>query len=129
MLVQGVPNTQALVKDYFGDRQIKLKSTTMLCIRPGNPNFLGFLGLEINTGQFRPVLDDSERVALLPLSEWWETEPVLNLVNKKDATMTRKEIVMSTICGDLVTLDTQAKLAELRAGTTGRFAGCVWLVI
>ncbi len=79
---------------------------------------LGFLGLETHTGEFKPILDNTKRNASLPLDEWWEMEPVLKLLNDKDETVTRKEIILAANEDERLPIseEIQAKYARLKAG-------------
>jgi hypothetical protein len=115
-ILHGSPNSRALIREYFGDHDIKLRTTTMICVPPV-PHFFGFLGLEINTGEFRPMLDDTGRNAFLPFNEWW-VEPVLKLSNENNETVTRKEIILAANKdgGVPISTDIQAKYARLEAG-------------
>jgi hypothetical protein len=88
---------RSLLHEYFGDRVIQLRSTTMLN-SPTDSHFLGFMGLEANTGRFRPFLNDTRRDTLLPLNEWWD-EPVIKL-NEENETISRKEIILGALKKD-----------------------------
>ena len=92
-LLERTPNSRSLVHEYLGNVEIRLRSTTMLDVQEKNPYFLGLIGPELSTAQFRPAGDDTSRSDLIPLKSWWETEAVMKLVGNE--TITRKEIVLS----------------------------------
>jgi hypothetical protein len=114
-LLHGTSNTRSLVFEYFGNRDIKLRSTTMLNMG-SDSQFLGFLRLEANTGRFRPFLDDTKRNVMMPFKEWWETEPVLKLLNDDDETITRKEIILNAANAVEGTQETSTEYRRLESG-------------
>ena len=93
VLFHETTNSRSLIRSHFQKRDIKLRSTTMLNMPVSSQSQgLGFLGLELSTGNFRPMLDTTKRNTPLPFADWWE-EPVLKL-NKEGETVTRKQIIL-----------------------------------
>jgi hypothetical protein len=94
VLFHETPNSQSLIHGCFKITDIKLRSTTMLNMPVSSQSHsLGFLGLELSTGNFRPMLDTTKRNVPTPFVEWWE-EPVLKLNNKEGEMVTRKQIIL-----------------------------------
>jgi hypothetical protein len=91
MILYGTPKARPLLREYFGDKSVHLRSTTMVKL-PDDSHYLGFMGLEANTGRFRPLLDDTKRNTLLPFHEWWN-EPVIR-INQQNETITRMAIIL-----------------------------------
>jgi hypothetical protein len=86
---------QSLIRSHCGKPDIKLRSTTMLKMpTPIQPHPLGFLSLELNTGNFKPMLDTGQRNEPMPFDDWWK-EPVLNLMFAPvGETITREQIIL-----------------------------------
>jgi len=94
VLFHETKQSHSLVRGHLGKQSIQLRSTTML-IMSAAPHFLGFLGIDASTGEFRAVLDETKRSVLLPLAAWWEVEPILMLSKSTGETVTRKQIILA----------------------------------
>jgi hypothetical protein len=94
VLFHETPKSRSLVRGHLGKQNILLRSTTMLAMSPA-PLGLGFLGLDVSNGDFKPVLGETSRSILVPLVEWWEVEPILMLSQSTGETVTRKQIVLA----------------------------------
>ncbi len=125
VLMHGGSNKPSLVHDYFGNNNIGLRSTTMINSLPV-PNAFGFLGIQGNTGHFRPLYDSAKRNETIPLEDWWENEPVLKLYNEQNKILTRKEIILAATAESFrqdVSHENEVKYQRLVAGMGFQFLG------
>ncbi len=95
ILFHDTKQSKSLVRTLLNRPDIKLRSTVPLS-QPGLPNYqpLGFLGLEANTGHFRPFLDNTSRSVEVPLGDWWSAEPILRSLDGIAVAITRRELVL-----------------------------------
>jgi len=95
VLFNETKSQRSLIRSHCNRGDIKLRSTTMLN-RPDGHEYpdLGFLDLELFTGNFRPMLAKTKRNEPLPFDEWWK-EPVLKLeASAGGENVTREQIVL-----------------------------------
>jgi hypothetical protein len=86
--------SNALVLTHLNASRLKLRST---CddLAKSEPHFLGFIGLEPSTGQFRPYLDQVVRDQAIDFDIWWQHEPIMKLLNHPDETITRRQLILA----------------------------------
>ena len=75
----------------MGLHALRLRSTVPELTGP-SAHFLGFIGAEPDTGQFRPYLDDSPRDEQLNFETWWN-ESIFRLP-KTNEMITRRDLVL-----------------------------------
>jgi hypothetical protein len=93
VLFHQTKSSSALVLTHLNTPNLRLRSTCDDLTRP-NAHFLGFIGLEPSTGQFRPYLDRVTRDEQVAFRAWWEGEPIMKLL-KLAETVTRRQLVLT----------------------------------
>lgn len=93
VLFHETKKSRSLVRSLLNRPDIKLRSTVTL---PSAANYhaFGFLGMEVNTGRFRPFLDNSPRSEEVAVSDWWTSETILRSLDDKRLSVTRRELVL-----------------------------------
>jgi hypothetical protein len=96
---------------------LKLRSTCSDITQP-HGHFLGFIGMELSSGGFRPYLDEVARDQQVSLTEWWCGEPIMRLL-RGDETVTRQQLVLAAANKDggaHVDSETTSEYERLEAG-------------
>jgi len=92
VLFHDTRNSRSLVRGHLQHHDLKLRSTAVKLWPEGH--FPGFIGLEPETGGFRPYRDDGPRDEQIEVDKWWENEPVLKIPTTNEL-ITRKRLVLA----------------------------------
>lgn len=93
VLFHETSQSHSLIRGHLKVTALKLRSTCSDLSR-SNSHFLGFIGIEPSTEQFRPYLDKVDRDEQVDVETWWRSEPIMKLLRNNE-TITRRQLVLA----------------------------------